>query len=124
MNNQNPNQYPNQNPNQFQNQNPYQNPNQYPPPTEMLPVPPIPAQKQEDGEVIGAIPDTAFTDTPVFIVCPNCNFRGNTRVDRVRGCASFWGLFLFCCTLFNDTCHDYQHSCPQCKAVMGTYQFV
>jgi hypothetical protein len=100
-----------------------QNPNNnnfpiYPqPPVEE--IPPV-----NDNFLDGPIPDTAFGDSPVFIVCPNCNYRGNTRVDRARGCVSFWCTYFYCISLCTECCDDYQHVCPQCKVVLETYQII
>ena len=61
--------------------------------------------------------EPVFLDQRAYFVCPNCNFQGNTYVERVRGYCSCL-CFLFCCDCFDD----YQHSCPQCNTIMETYQ--
>lgn len=115
--------------NNNQNQNPNTNFPVYPPPP-VADMPPssaamsAPLPNATDNFVDGPIPDTAFVETPVFIVCPNCNYRGNTRVDRARGCLSFWCYFCCCISLCSECCDDYQHVCPQCKTILGTYQMV
>lgn len=112
----------------YNNHNQNQNNNfpVYPPPVSE--IPPSSSTSAPDGTTVnfveGSIPDTALVDSPVFIVCPNCNYRGNTRVERVRGCTAFW-CTLFCCfSLCTNMCNDYQHVCPQCKVVLGTYQII
>lgn len=67
----------------------------------------------------GEIPIPSLTDDPTFFVCPNCNFCGPTKVDKVRGTCAM----LCCCSFFiGDTFYDYQHTCPQCRIIIGTYE--
>lgn len=69
----------------------------------------------------GPLPDIIFLDQPIFIVCPACDYKGMSKVDRVRGCCSTLLCCLsFCCTCFND----YQHTCPQCRTVLGSYEVI
>ena len=111
----------------YNNQNQNNNLPVYPPPpvTEMAPSSSASVPGGTTGNFVECpIPDTALVDVPVFIVCPNCNYRGNTRVERVRGCAAFWCSFFCCISLCTDLCSDYQHVCPQCKVILRTYQTI
>ena len=68
----------------------------------------------------GAIPDPVFLDAPTYFVCPNCNFEGDTKVDRAKGplfTFLFWMPFCWMCSV----CDDWEHTCPQCRIVLGSY---
>ena len=82
---------------------------------------PLPLDPSSPQELAGPIPDIVFLDIPIYIVCPVCNFKGRTKVDRTIGCcSSLFCCFACCCTC----CKDYQHSCPQCRTVLGSFQVI
>lgn len=68
----------------------------------------------------GDIPDPAFLHLPTYFICPNCNFEGDTKVQRAKGSVFtcfVWSPVCWCC----EMCDDYEHSCPQCRIVLGSY---
>lgn len=67
----------------------------------------------------GDIPEPVLINTPTFFVCPNCNFCGATNVEKVRGSLAMMMCCSLCC---GELFYDYQHSCPQCRTIIGTYE--
>lgn len=67
------------------------------------------------------LPEIVFLDLPIYFVCPVCNYKGLTQVERARGCCS---SIIYCFSICCKTCDDYQHNCPQCRTVLGSYQVI
>ena len=71
-------------------------------------------------KVEGDIPDPVFLHDPTYFICPNCNYEGMTQVRRAKG-----ALFTFCFWLpvcwTCECCDDYEHICPLCRVVLGSY---
>lgn len=64
--------------------------------------------------------EPVFMDVPTYFICPNCNFEGNTKVKRAKGplfTFCFWSPMCWMC----EMCDDFEHSCPQCRVVLGSY---
>ena len=86
--------------------------------TAIVPIP-IDVRSYQTQVPEGDIPEPVLIDIPTFFVCPNCNYCGPTSVEKVRGSLAM----LLCCSLCcGELFFDYQHSCPQCRTIIGTYE--
>ncbi|XP_078683273.1 lipopolysaccharide-induced tumor necrosis factor-alpha factor homolog isoform X1 [Branchiostoma floridae x Branchiostoma belcheri] len=77
-------------------------------------------------------PAPVLSKYPVGMECPSCHQQVLTKTEYVKG-QLFWVSVLFLCVFgfwlalcFVPCCvksvKDVRHSCPQCKAVLGTFQ--
>ncbi|XP_066273394.1 lipopolysaccharide-induced tumor necrosis factor-alpha factor homolog [Branchiostoma lanceolatum] len=77
-------------------------------------------------------PAPVLSKYPVGMECPSCHQQVMTKTENVNG-QLFWVSVLFLCVFgfwlalcFVPCCvksvKDVRHSCPQCKAVLGTFQ--
>ncbi|XP_002739640.1 lipopolysaccharide-induced tumor necrosis factor-alpha factor homolog [Saccoglossus kowalevskii] len=140
-----PPQYPQQPPPaQYPQQPP---PAQYPqqPPPQYLQGPPPPqgyvqapvGQQMGTTVVVGAGPNVTtvhsprYRDYPVQVQCPSCQQVVSTQTSYVTGlftwmvagiiCVFGGWLGCFLIPLFLDVCKDVEHTCPNCKTLVGKF---
>ncbi|XP_029949736.1 lipopolysaccharide-induced tumor necrosis factor-alpha factor homolog [Salarias fasciatus] len=85
------------------------------------------ANAQVPSAVVGPL-----GDDPVQITCPKCRQAVLTQVDYTSGLLTYLscGGLLLCGCVFGcclipfcvDRLRDARHSCPSCRAVLGTYK--
>ena len=70
-----------------------------------------------------------FGSKPIGTYCPNCRFPITTNSSRKCNCCSccwcwccfYLWIFIQCCRKKEITCFDYEHTCPRCGFVLGSY---
>ena len=71
-----------------------------------------------------------FGSKPIGTYCPNCRFPITTISSRKCNCCScccccycfYLWIFIQCCRKKEITCWDYEHTCPRCGFVLGSYE--
>ncbi|XP_050513602.1 LITAF domain-containing protein [Diabrotica virgifera virgifera] len=69
---------------------------------------------------------------PTHMICPHCHAEIDTTTKRSPGCIAYIssavlcliGCFFGCCLIpcCIDKCLDVSHTCPNCRAYLGTYK--
>ncbi|XP_067407417.1 lipopolysaccharide-induced tumor necrosis factor-alpha factor [Emydura macquarii macquarii] len=100
-----------------------------PPP---YPSQPVPTLNPITVQTVYVQQPVTFSDRPVQMCCPSCNKVIVTRLSHNAGaltwlsCGSLCllGCVAGCCFIpfCVDALQDVDHSCPSCKALLGTYK--
>lgn len=78
-------------------------------------------------QIFGDVPLNSLHGT--FVVCPSCKTPMNTIVTKKFSCLNCLACFfcfdcwlLYKCAFAKDyNCYDAEHTCPKCRAHIGTY---